>query len=315
MSRPTGQRAALLRAVKQAPESDEPRLAFARWLAARPSPADKARAEFIELQIAWARPGVSRSKRLELRLRDRSLRQRFEAQWLSVIPAELRSGTFSRGFLQHVSADAGAFLRGAHELFAHEPPGSLSLWNTTARLLVLLADCPSLAEVRELSLCDYDGGRNNAVGALGIAGLASSPYVRGLEVLDTDGARAGDGAISALASSPHLGSLRSLTAAGNDVTPSGVAALASCPLSRRLQLLHLGDSDLGGAGVAALCGGRWRSLRDLGLSNSRLDASLVTQLLNSERLPHTSAPLGKWSRFRRGRGTKDRRRAGNSSHS
>lgn len=285
MARPSATRASLLRAVREAPESDEPRLAFAHWLAGRRTAADKARAEFIEVQLKWAHRRTSRTERMRLLLRDRQLRQEFEDEWLKEVPEALRSCTFRRGFIEELAADGVAFVKGASELFAQEAVQQVTFWNTTPRVVAQLADCRSLLEVRRLSFCDYEGGRNNALGPLGVSALAASPYVRGLEALDIDGANAGDAAIKALVTSPNLQQLRSLIAAGNGLSPGCAAALADSALPRQLETLHLGDSDLGADGVRQLRTARWHRLRDLGLSYSGLDASTVAELLDANALP------------------------------
>ena len=132
--------ASRLHAVLAAPDADEPRLAYADYLAASSRTSDQARAEFIRLQIELARlpdqnsrwPAlIGRERELLARYRtgwERPLRVRFKpplaspARWLrtQLFGSGGRWG-FRRGFVEHILAAAGSFLAEDAAVLSHAP--------------------------------------------------------------------------------------------------------------------------------------------------------------------------------------------------
>src|SRR5262245_14682321 len=119
------EREAFLRAVYADPDDDAPRLALADWLDEHGDRLDRARAEFIRVQIELARlirqadrVGFSRTwKRLyPLRNRNEKLWQRHGARWRAELPAlagiEWYETMWTRGFASYVRAQTlGDFLK------------------------------------------------------------------------------------------------------------------------------------------------------------------------------------------------------------
>src|SRR5262249_20438265 len=152
------------------------------WIEERGGPDGAARAEFIRLQCALA-TGDGGPGRQPLRQRERELLARHEAAWAAPVRALAMEGTFRRGFVEHVEADARAFVEGAAALFRLAPVQSLRLyWGPglvappeRGRFMYLLAECPELARLRALDL------GNNYLGSVGTRALAVSPYLTRLE--------------------------------------------------------------------------------------------------------------------------------------
>ncbi|MHB8419158.1 MAG: TIGR02996 domain-containing protein [Myxococcales bacterium] len=285
MPRVLQMRAAFLRAVRDDPDNDAPRHAFARWLSGHRSRADRARAEFIEIQLRSAQRRTGIAERLRLNVRERQLSREFEDQWLQDVPAHFRACTFKRGFIEELATDAVSFVDGAKEFFSREVVQEVTFWNTAPRVAARLADCPSLAEVRRACFDKLGEAPEGLLGPPGVSALAASPHLERLERLEIDGAQAGDAAFKTLVRSPHLGRLTSLSAAGNRISADGVAAVTAASLPRRANSLCLGDDHLGPEAARRLLEVPWPRLQELGMTHSGLDVRGLTSLVDADALP------------------------------
>jgi uncharacterized protein (TIGR02996 family) len=115
---------------------------------------------------------------------------------------------------------------------------SLSFCRLREEGVAALAASPLLAGLEELGL---DG---NDVGPAGARALARSPHVAGLRALSLHVHRLGDEGLQELAASPHLRRLQSLDLASWPGAPdpfgsAGVAALAASPVAATLTRLNL----------------------------------------------------------------------------
>ncbi|MBY0232416.1 MAG: hypothetical protein K2W96_24320, partial [Gemmataceae bacterium] len=97
----------------------------------------------------------------------------------------------------------------------------------------------------------------------GMAALAASPFLRGLQALDVSGGRAGDAVAEGVASSGWR-HLVSLDASRNGMTAAGIARLARWDGASRLESLALSEP-LGDDAAAAFASGEWPALRRLTL--------------------------------------------------
>ena len=99
---------ALLRAIRDLPEEDTPRLVYADYLDEEGS---AARAEFIRVQCELARLGEGDPRRNALEDRQHELLAEHECDWLGVAPDDtdgLIEWTFERGFVSEVAASVPA---------------------------------------------------------------------------------------------------------------------------------------------------------------------------------------------------------------
>jgi type VI secretion system protein ImpC len=85
---------AFLRAIRDNPGDDAPRLVYADWLEEQGDP----RGEFIHTQIALTRGGNDRPHEVALRRRERELLEHFGDAWARPVTARGVPATFRRGF-------------------------------------------------------------------------------------------------------------------------------------------------------------------------------------------------------------------------
>ncbi len=76
---------ALFQALLANPNDDGPRLAYADWLEEHGGPEDRARAEFIRLQVQLARLPEGDSVREQLAQRESELHDRHQEHWEAAV--------------------------------------------------------------------------------------------------------------------------------------------------------------------------------------------------------------------------------------
>lgn len=204
--------AALEQAILADPDADEPRRHLAALLEAQQDP----RGRLIQLQleiVAFRRRGASPP--LAMRTEADQLITQHGASWAGRLAHEVAAHEFRRGFVEHVTLVARAFLTKAERMFALAPIRHLTLTDVKPVAAMLFAS-PHLGRMRSLSL---SGDR---LGDDGVAALARSPHVGGLRWLNLDGNAITRVGLDALASSNTLTSLRFVSFRGNsagDPTP------------------------------------------------------------------------------------------------
>ncbi|VTT97356.1 Repeat-companion domain protein OS=Isosphaera pallida (strain ATCC 43644 / DSM 9630 / IS1B) GN=Isop_0391 PE=4 SV=1: LRR_6: LRR_6: LRR_6 [Gemmataceae bacterium] len=112
--------AALLRAIRDCPDDDTPRLVYADLVE---EDGDAARGEFIRVQVALARTPETDPARNALEDREHELLAENEARWLGVPPETdgLLFWRFARGFVEEVSATPSFMLNEGSDLCAANP--------------------------------------------------------------------------------------------------------------------------------------------------------------------------------------------------
>ena len=90
----------LLRAIREHPDDDLPRLVYADWLEEHGEPQ---RAEFIRSQVELARGVESEQRRQALRAREAELLETHAAGWTEPLAGLVRGWRFSRGFIERVT--------------------------------------------------------------------------------------------------------------------------------------------------------------------------------------------------------------------
>jgi uncharacterized protein (TIGR02996 family) len=318
--------AGFLDAIGDKPEDDAPRLIYADWL---DDHGDPARAAFIRVQCRLARLGDDDLDRVSLERQEQVLLAEHGNAWRKELPAFARKGAvFRRGFVEEVTADAAAFVKGAPTLFRVAPVQHA--WLTYRMMLVgasrpdpELAACPFLGRLKSLKV-----GGPSSIGDGGVRTLVASPHLAGLQNLDlvgneitADGMRAvaesphiaslkslklgpcvhvpenpwaGDGGAVALASSSYLANLRELCLQKCWVGLDGIEALAGSPHLRNLVRFDLSWNHLGDRAGAVLAGASaWEHLAALDLNFTILGNEGAEALLTSRRLPRlTDVDLG-----------------------
>jgi uncharacterized protein (TIGR02996 family) len=127
---------ALLAAILAHPDEDTPRLMYADWLQENGQPE---RAEFIRSQIERTQAGVTEERRQALLKRETAILNRYRLMWLRPFQTLLHTTDcqFRRGFVEHVEADGGFYLRAAADLYRLAPVRSVVVRESLDNLLSL----------------------------------------------------------------------------------------------------------------------------------------------------------------------------------
>jgi uncharacterized protein (TIGR02996 family) len=150
----SGDRRALIAAIRDHPDDDTPRLVCADWFEEQGGDAGVARADFIRTQVALARLAPTDPRQSELRARELRLLKRHAATWCGSHFA-FKKVRFRRGFIEYVHLHLTHPLHHRRQLFALEPVRDVSLtgWLRASDDLVRrVAACPELANVDTLRI-------------------------------------------------------------------------------------------------------------------------------------------------------------------
>jgi uncharacterized protein (TIGR02996 family) len=255
---------AFMRAIREAPEDDAPRLIFADWLEEH---GQVDRAEFIRVQCRYERLPKTNLERSALMARADSLLQRNWQDWVGPLrdivgpwydrygagwmqeqyhPDSLKK--FQRGFVDSLSLKAESFLSRARELQRLTVLSELWLWGA-GNCSAALAREPTLSGLFILGFNDY---YDAPLSAHNMVELAASPYLRGLGALLVGRNNLGDDGAEALGQAPWMVSVYVLDLTDNGLSDRGVRALADSPYLVKLVSLCLRGNALSRAGIAAL---------------------------------------------------------------
>jgi uncharacterized protein (TIGR02996 family) len=276
-------RTAFLEAIKAEPDDDTHRLVFANWLEENGEPE---RAEFIRLQVEWARLDWTNDRGADLQLRERELLARHGETWLGPLRGLVKEPQYRRGLLhaQAVGQRALAGLESLAETEALAWVAELKVRGLDTVLAGWLAGCRLLAHLTALDL------GNNGIQDEGVQALAAAPSLSRLTALDLsrNGIRA-EGA-AALASSPHLARLTALDLGRNRIGPEGAQALAGSPYLTRLTSLALSENAVGDDGAGALAAAsHFSQLTALDLTYNRIGPEGARALAGSPHLARLRA--------------------------
>jgi uncharacterized protein (TIGR02996 family) len=260
---------ALLRAAREQPEDDLPRLALADWLEEH---GDGERAGLVRLQCELAHTAGDDPRRAGLKARERELLKAHARRWLGGLRRFTQSWQLERGLLFLQLASPDAFL---HEKGQAERRSAAFAWVAGIRCLVpfgrgdrilprLHRQADAFAGLTHLQLfvrCD------RAV----LARFLALPELGLLTHLDLAQCDVGDEGAAALAASPHLHRLRTLGLASCGVSDAGVAELARSAHLGRLERLCLRGNPVSDLGAEVLAGAAGLpSLREVDVSGQHM---------------------------------------------
>lgn len=238
----------LLEAVREAPDDDTPRLAFADWFEDH---GDPERAELIRVQCRLAVVPDVTSEWGRLWDRAKQLLDAHRARWTAGFPAVRDRGVkagdrweFRRGFVDAVTLSARSFLDHGGAVFRLAPVRRLRLV-AVPRYLPAVLNSPLLGRVRDLQLT------NQRLTWANVRQLAGSPALAGLQGLFLGSSGIGGEAAGLLFSSPHLGRLRDLNLCFSPTDDDALCAVAGAAMPA-LRSLWLIGSLAGARGLAAL---------------------------------------------------------------
>lgn len=249
--------AALLRAIRERPDEDTPRLMYADFLEEEGySPL----AEFIRAQVQLARLSEHDPRRAPLEDREHELLGEHECAWLGIDRAdanELHEWEFDRGFVNEVAASP---------VFMSGPGGDLCAAHPVRRWRVT-------------------SGRNNFPQDLKEAGQRG--WCSRLEALDLSGWYSGLGELSGFLKRSHFGRLRELDLLGLTPLEPLAEILEDAPFRPRLKGLRCGGGMFGEGGRLAVpeitrALGRDCRLQELSAPFTYLTAADLRDLLDAD---------------------------------
>ncbi len=230
---------ALLQAVIENHDDDTPRLVYADWVEEHgESEADRARAEFIRVQVELTRLAEDDARRHPLQLRETELLGWYEEDWLAPLDRwrvhrpDWPRTVWRRGFAEGIEVHGDAFVNRTAELFALAPLRRVSIFILPDSASARLAAQPLLLRLRGLHLWSPEGGR-------GLEDLLISPHLANLTSLQFPGL-----------ASPFL----EPEERNNVLTPRGVELLSDESHLTQLEELDLTAHSLGDEGVEILAG-------------------------------------------------------------
>ena len=295
--------AALLRAIRDTPDDDLPRLALADWLDENGVPE---RAEFLRTQVELARLPHDDPRRSELEDREHDLLAENEAHWLGDLAAAdgLHEWEFERGFLTEIAATPFCLAEHAPAVFATNPvrrwrvmsseldmgqdliAAGRSNWIRRLEALDLAGWFESIGEMeRFLTRSDIGGLRElDLTRRYGLNDLpeilARSPFREGLKVLRVGG-RYGDDAppldAHEFVRCVQPARLTEFSAVGTMMTADDLRTLLASACFSELTDLGVSDNDLGADAWDAFRSARCR-LRALDLSGTALGGVALDML-------------------------------------
>jgi uncharacterized protein (TIGR02996 family) len=225
-----------LAAIREDPDDDGVRLVYADWLEEHgDSEAQRARAEFIRVQIELKRLPEFDARRHALEDREADLLAVHEEAWLGDVPHNLELWRFERGFVEwvcpcqsHTEDGSLITLAGFDELFARHPIPSVSLHLHQSHSSSLLAESPWLERIRELEVMQSYGVQHGEP----LRDLLVSPRLTALTSLELNSPRGGANCLGYLLPRPWASSLEKLGLCS--LTDDGLTRLLAEPAFTRL---------------------------------------------------------------------------------
>lgn len=228
----------LLAAIRKNPESDEPRLDYADWVAGY---AD-GRAEFIRMEIEASHLPEGTEKQ-DLQIKIDELWAQNEEKWLGWPLFRWHHYTRRRGFVERVRIEGSRGDDNWDNIF-REPVIDLEI--SAAMLPSLSARPHDLALLRSLQVfrANYDVPRPAPI-------IAAIPF-RELRELIIHWIDLGPDDISEIVASQHFEKLEILNLNANPIGDAGASILAKSPLIQQLKLLDVRYCEIGAQGIEEL---------------------------------------------------------------
>jgi uncharacterized protein (TIGR02996 family) len=289
---------AFLRAIKDEPEDDTPRLVLADWLEEQGDP----RGEFVRLQVERARLAEEDPRRKCLAARERQLLDEHAAAWVGPWRAGLRR-EFHRGLL-HLEMTASRLARAGRAALAHEAIAwvdSLGLTGlppeTVAKLFPIrsldlssagdsvftAASVPALAGLRRLRMGTVSGP---LYPPLSLAPLSGLERLETLELVEAGNPYMLD--VASLPALPRLRTLRFINCDPRSFAFLDVVASLRLPGLTTLDFDHA-STIMVGPPLALPDLPHMSGLTALGLTGLGLRPSTLREVLTSPRFPLLTA--------------------------
>jgi uncharacterized protein (TIGR02996 family) len=261
---------ALLRAAKETPDDDTPRLVLADWLQENGDEYDAARGEFIRLQCERAGLPQSDWRARNLFDNETELELRHGEEWFGMFEGTLTIHAKERGLLCCTtrdvlpSSEALVALRGTEALAWVDglsldrcPPDRLrdmAAWGWLDEINHLTISGPGVAEALAVARLSLVTALNLKACSLHSAGAATLTRTApaNLRFLLLESNWFGDLGAVHLANWPALAGVERLHLGYNNLGPEGARALAASPHLKALRILQLDHCRIGDEGVEGL---------------------------------------------------------------
>jgi uncharacterized protein (TIGR02996 family) len=271
---------ALLRACKDSPEDDAPRLVLADWLEEHGDESDCARGQYLRLECRAQRSTAESEGCQELKQQADNLWGRYQQTWLAGLKdLGVRRGV--RGLLRIDAETRQLATKKGYELARSEAYAwvdGVRSRATTAKGLAKLVDGGLFDSLNVLELTQCH------IRAAGVKELARAPRLATLTHLDLHENWIENAGVKLLAEAPLAVNLRVLNLHRNMIWRDGLAALARSPHLRQLRDLDLGFHDLKD-GPCHLTGAPWLDgLESLSLVSSGTEDAGLVPLVQSPRV-------------------------------
>jgi uncharacterized protein (TIGR02996 family) len=271
---------AFLRAIREDPDNDVPRLIYADWLDEQGDP----RGEFIRVQCELAGLTEEDPQYDSLKKREEALLRRHKADWTGAVRPLVKQFTLRRGFVEEVVLTDRQFRRSGAALWGMAPIRRVIFWNLADAQVSRLArdiEWPAGSGVSiNYKFSERPGG--------GLIQFLESPHVQRLGRLGMSGDRLSPEhirACSRLTSLKSLG-LRSQSRPDRPLKEA-LGAIGALVELERLDLSYVGITR---DGLQALVeGGPMPRLKDLLLAHNRIGTKGMDALTEGEPFPALTA--------------------------
>lgn len=292
----SAEEAALLRAIRDTPDDDLPRLALADWLDENDSPE---RAEFLRVQVELARLPHDSARRSELEDREHALLAENEEHWLGDLAAAdgLHEWEFERGFLTEVAATPFCLSEYAPAVFAANPVRRWRVMSSDQDMSQDLLAAGRSNWIRRLDAIDL-AGWFETIGEL--ERFLTRSDIGALRELDLSGRYGLNDLPDILARSPFHAGLKVLRVGGrygDDAPPLDATDLVRCLEPARLTEFSAVGTLMTGEDLQSLmASASFQGLTDLDVSENELDAgardAFRTAKCRLRSLDMSGTPLG-----------------------
>lgn len=273
----TRQEDAFLRAIRDEPDDDLHRLAWADWLDDR---GDGRRADFIRAQVRLAALSEDDPARDALEDEADDLLEGHDQEWAGRVGELTLEWSWSRGCVERVTVWGDTLLTQGDELFAAAPIRKLRILTETGDTMRLAA-WPRLAHVEALDLSHQS--QASAFRAafhrdLTLQPLFASPHLTRLRRLRLGGLGIEGPLIQTLIDVGLFGRLEELCLGANGSLGDRTARLMAAQRSNTLTRLNVWGTNVGSFGLRQLLQARsWPAMRDLGFNAARLFTGGLTE--------------------------------------
>lgn len=271
----------LLRAVLRAPDDDAVRRVYGDLLSSEGDP----RGELLQVQCDLAQLVEPENhedvaRRTALRRRELALTAQCTKEWLARFKPAIRSCTFSRGMIDHVSGPPRPLIDSLPRVFEHEPLESLRLRTVTVDNAAALTRAVGVERLRSLRISE------SRLGAKGAATLFDADRFGNLRSLDLYQAGLGDRGALTLAQSAVMARLESLVLSGNGLTREGLDQFcSSCSDLTKLRSLSLAWTVEGTRGAETFIRAlTYSALESIDLACNRLQNEDLARVLAADSL-------------------------------